>query len=174
VGAQQCGDGLVCGSWRLLDEGRGQLLGGGLRSSRSTTTQRGCGGPSDHTERLTRTGAGRERGLLEPVLRIRQQRRQLGGEVRIFQHLIRAVHPRRSLRRVIFVCATVGVLSADSIPSASQAAVKPAELTPFQSLVVVCLMLAQALQGFAEPAFVSMIAGSSGAKSAIVASPTLR
>src|SRR5215468_1662017 len=57
--------------------------------------------------------------------------------------------------------ATVGELSVTMVPSASHAALTPAELTPFHVLDVVCLTLLIRRHGFAEEAFVRMIVGSS-------------
>src|SRR5260221_6068861 len=62
---------------------------------------------------------------------------------------------------------TVGELSVAVAPSASHAAVTPAEFTPFQVLLVVCLMLLILRHGFALDAFVNIMVGSrtNGSKS---------
>src|SRR5262252_8040250 len=57
--------------------------------------------------------------------------------------------------------ATVGEPSVTIVASASHAALTPAELTPFHVEEVVCLMLLMRRHGFADPAFVRMIVGSS-------------
>jgi hypothetical protein len=55
---------------------------------------------------------------------------------------------------------SVGVLSDETVPSASHPAVTPADVTPFQVLLVVWTPRHTRRHGEAAPAFVSMIDGS--------------
>ena len=73
-------------------------------------------------------------------------------------------------------CASVGVVSATAVPSASQLAVDPADVTNSATLVVATTVRASLRNGFADPALVKMMSGcrSSGianAPAAPVASP---
>ena len=67
--------------------------------------QRGTGGDDrggagdDALGDAAGAGAGGERGLFQPVLRVSEQSRELLSEVRVFQHLVGAEHPRGGLLR---------------------------------------------------------------------------